>query len=107
VEEQQKEQLRTVEGALRTLLDAGTLNEDAYQKNLVELAYEWALADEMDEAVRLLSTCLPSYFADVQPGQMEEDDRYAQIAYDLATLLVEKGKVGDGKSFYFGSRGSA
>lgn len=85
-----------VEQALKTvdqIHDSGAMPDDVYYKCLVSLAYEYIQADDHQAGLVLISKCPPSYFQDVQPGQMQEDGLYRDVVVLLAYKLIQLGVV--------------
>lgn len=95
-----------MEEAVVDLYLKGQIDASIFQKCLVKLAHEWAVAENMDQAHRLLASCDPDYFHDIQPQQMEEDEEYCSQAFELAIILVNRGIVQTGV-FSYGPRGEA
>jgi hypothetical protein len=79
--------------ALRSMLRGNTVTEDQYHKLLVNIANEYALLDDLPEAVSLLQSMPMSYFDSVQAVQMAEDATFRQVCWDLAEKLLDAGIV--------------
>jgi hypothetical protein len=89
IERQLQESLAVVTQMYRQ----GVLAPDDYHKCVVSLAYEFSVAGYHLRAASIIQSVPLEYFQSVQRKQMEEDGRYAYIAYTLALNLVQNGLV--------------
>jgi hypothetical protein len=84
--EDQKE-CRRVVSALRDCLATGVLTAPEFHRALVSVAYEYAIAEEVDTAVSLLVGIPLTYFQLEQAQQMLDDPTYAAICQVIARHL--------------------
>ena len=73
--------------ALRAMLRGGSITDDVYNKAAVKLAYDYALAQEMGEALAILNSLPLEYYQNVQEVQMREDPDFAKICTSFSELL--------------------
>lgn len=72
---------------------SGGFTDDLYHKLLVCVAYEYLVAGEQQQGLVQLSRIPPSYFLDVQMGQMAEDRSYRDLVVLLSYRLIQLGVV--------------
>lgn len=71
----------------------GAMADDVFFKCLTSLAYEYVMVEELDIGLMLLNRCGGDYFKDVQPKQMDEDEKYRELVIRLAYKLIQFGVV--------------
>lgn len=87
-----RQQLESMERALKSLFDDEQITEDIYFKGLVALAYEYAAAGEINDAALKINKCTREYVAGTMFEQMLEDNLYLETAHQLAEILEQTGQ---------------
>lgn len=87
-----------IEAALKSIdkmRDAGALPDDSYYKCIVTLASE-VLCNHSDQeqALILLNRCPPSYYGQVLPDQLREDEMFAVVVLELTYKIIQHGILG-------------
>ena len=90
---EQKESTITAVTVMREMLEAGQLDLASFHQSLVCLAYDFAVAEEMAWAKKLLLEVPISYYEKEQPRQCVENPKYAELCLLFSKLIVMNGLV--------------
>ena len=96
-----RDRLDSVEAAVRDLRLRDQINDDTFHKNMVNIAYDHVVNEDLGATVRLIRACGPEYFQDTIRAQMEEDAEFCEVAYIIAQWLLDTGVVDLGPRFNF------
>lgn len=73
---------------------SGTLEDDAFHKTMVTLAYQYSLLETgLSEAQALLNVIPIEYYYNTQEQQMLDDPAFARLCMELGDKLVAAGVV--------------
>lgn len=84
-----------IEAALKTIdrmYASGALPDDSYYKCIVTLASECLVnQSDQEQALMLLNRCPPSYYGQVLPDQLREDEMFATVVLELSYKIIQHG----------------
>lgn len=88
-----KEEVDKALQVVEQLRKTEVMGQDVYHKCLVSIAYEYVMADLLEEGLMQLSRVPADYYRDVQPRHMEDDSMYRDLVVILAYRLIQAGVV--------------
>lgn len=79
--------------SLKDLYAANRISTPQYYKGLVSVAYEYAVAEEMNECLSLLGLIPVDYVAYELGMELENDRFFTEVFFNLAKILEQSGVV--------------
>jgi hypothetical protein len=93
MDQELKDKVTQQVGALDVMYKDGQIGLDMYGRFMVKLAHDLMVGDELQMSVGVCTGIPDQYFEDIMPGQMVDDDEFAQVAEYLSNRFKIHGLV--------------